>query len=665
MQFPGLKPDDIYLPARGVDLRRWAVVACDQYTSQPDYWQRVEAYVGEAPSTLHLVQPEIDLAHAEARIPAIHRAMREYLSNGTLVRAVHDGFTLTERATASGVRLGLVAAVDLEAYDFTPGSGAMIRATEGTIRERIPPRMRIREGAPLECPHVMLLLDDPAFTVIEPLYARLRETAPLCDFELMENGGHLRVWGVQDDDALTPVSNALSALWEKADGLLYAVGDGNHSLATAKACWDALKTTLSPEARQTHPARYALAEIVNLHSPALTFEPIHRVLFGTDVHDLLQSYQQFLSARGMSLTPAASPSDVPSGKQPPAAAQPSSAIREKQAPSASPSPAICEKQSSTDSLPSFATCEKQSLAAAYSSFATCEKSATAASPSSTICEKQSSANSLSAVISEPHPTSADALSAVVSEPPPASADAFSAVINEPLPASADAFSAVINEPLPASANALSAVVSEPRPASADASSAVVSEPHPASANALSAVVSEPHLASADAFSAVVSETHSASADAFSAVVSETHPAPVTVPSRASELDSSAVTRPGVASEARDAKPTDGNHLTFISADACIDVRVENPSSPLPVAVLQPFLDDYLRTHPAARIDYVHGASAVRALCQSPHTTGILLPAIDKAALFPAVRQGGVLPRKTFSMGEADEKRYYMECRKIL
>ena len=516
MQFPGLKPDDLYLPARGVDLRRWAVVACDQYTSQPDYWQRVEAYVGEAPSTLHLVQPEIDLAHAEARIPAIHRAMREYLSNGMLVRAVHDGFTLTERATASGVRLGLVAAVDLEAYDFTPGSGAMIRATEGTIRERIPPRMRIREGAPLECPHVMLLLDDPDFTVIEPLYARLHETAPLCDFELMENGGHLRVWGVQDDDALAPVSNALSALWEKANGLLYAVGDGNHSLATAKACWDALKPTLSPEARQTHPARYALAEIVNLHSPALTFEPIHRVLFGTDVHDLLQSYQQFLSAHGMSLTPAASPSDVPSGKQPPAAAQ--------------PSPATCER--SVIAVSSFSTiCEKQSPAGTQSS--------------STICEKQSSADAL---------------------PSPATHE-------RQMPAD------VQPSPVPSG---------KQPPAAAQPSSA-----------------------------------------------------------------------------ACEAQASNRDHLTFISANTCIDVRVENPSTPLPVAILQPFLDDYLRTHPAARIDYVHGASAVRALCQSPHTTGSLLPAIDKAALFPAVRQGGVLPRKTFSLGEADEKRYYMECRKIL
>ncbi|MCI7028024.1 MAG: DUF1015 domain-containing protein, partial [Clostridiales bacterium] len=315
MKFPGLKPDDIYLPAEGIDLRRWAVVACDQYTSQPDYWRRVEAYVGAHPSTLHIVQPEIDLERAGARIPAVHRAMREYLSNGTLVRAVRNGFTLTERTTASGARLGLVAAVDLEEYDFTPGSGAMIRATEGTIRERIPPRLRIREGAPLECPHVMLLLDDPARTVIEPLHARLRETAPLCDFELMENGGRLRVWGVEGD-ALAPVSDALSALWEKSDGFLYAVGDGNHSLATAKARWDALKPALSPGEAQTHPARYALAEIVNLHSPALAFEPIHRVLFGADMEDLVSAYRAHLASRGMKLTAVEPLSSRASGTKP-------------------------------------------------------------------------------------------------------------------------------------------------------------------------------------------------------------------------------------------------------------------------------------------------------------------------------------------------------------
>ena len=452
MKFPGLKPDDLYLPAQGVDLRRWAVVACDQYTSQPDYWRRVAEYVGESPSTLHIVQPEIDLERADARIPAIHRAMREYLSNGTLVRAVQSGFTLTERTTASGARLGLVAAVDLEEYDFTPGSGAMIRATEGTIRERIPPRLRIREGAPLECPHVMLLLDDPARTVIEPLHARLRETAPLCDFELMENGGHLRVWGIEGR-ALAPISDALSALWERSDGFLYAVGDGNHSLATAKARWDALKPTLSPEEARTHPARYALAEIVNLHSPALAFEPIHRVLFGTDMDDLLPACRAYLAARGMKLTAAEPSSSCASGTKP---AEPCSSAR------------ACGTESA---------------------------------------EKSSSARGIT--------------------------------------------------------------------------------------------------------------------------------------------------------------QTDEAELTFVSGNTRVDCRVENPENPLPVAVLQPFLDEYLRSHPAARIDYVHGAAAVESLCRAPHTTGILLPAIDKSALFPAVRQGGALPRKTFSMGEADEKRYYMECRKIL
>ena len=477
MKFPGLKPDDIYLPAEGIDLRRWAVVACDQYTSQPEYWRRVEAYVGAHPSTLHIVQPEIDLERAGARIPAIHRAMREYLSNGTLVRAVRNGFTLTERTTASGARLGLVAAVDLEEYDFTPGSGAMVRATEGTIRERIPPRLRIREGAPLECPHVMLLLDDPARTVIEPLHARLRETAPLCDFELMENGGRLRVWGVEGD-ALAPVSDALSALWEKSDGFLYAVGDGNHSLATAKARWDALKPALSPGEAQTHPARYALAEIVNLHSPALAFEPIHRVLFGADMEDLVSAYRAHLASRGMKLTAV--------------------------------------------------------------------------------------------------------------------------------------------EPLSSRASGTKPV----EPCSSRASGTKPAEPSSSCACG-------------------------------------------TKPAEPSSFPASGMKPAEPSSSACGMTPTDEAELTFVSGNARASYRVGNPENPLPVAVLQPFLDEYLHSHPAARIDYVHGAAAVESLCQTPHTTGVLLPAIDKSALFPAVRQGGALPRKTFSMGEPDEKRYYMECRKIL
>ena len=555
MKFPGLKPDDIYLPAEGIDLRRWAVVACDQYTSQPEYWRRVEAYVGAHPSTLHIVQPEIDLERAGARIPAVHRAMREYLSNGTLVRAVRNGFTLTERTTASGARLGLVAAVDLEEYDFTPGSGAMIRATEGTIRERIPPRLRIREGAPLECPHVMLLLDDPARTVIEPLHARLRETAPLCDFELMENGGRLRVWGVEGD-ALAPVSDALSALWEKSDGFLYAVGDGNHSLATAKARWDALKPALSPEEAQTHPARYALAEIVNLHSPALAFEPIHRVLFGADMEDLVSAYRAHLASRGMKLTAVEPLSSRASGTKP------------------------------VD--PSF----------------------------SRACGTK-----------------------------PAEPSSFPA--SGMKPAEPSSFPASRTKPAePSSSCACGMKPAEPSSSCACGTKPAEPSSFPASRTKLA------ESSSSCACGAKPAEPSSSRASGTKPVDPSS--------SRACEVESAEPS-----SSARGMTPTDEAELTFVSGNARASYRVENPENPLPVAVLQPFLDEYLHSHPAARIDYVHGAAAVESLCQIPHTTGILLPAIDKSALFPAVRQGGALPRKTFSMGEPDEKRYYMECRKIL
>ena len=555
MKFPGLKPDDIYLPAEGIDLRRWAVVACDQYTSQPEYWRRVEAYVGAHPSTLHIVQPEIDLERAGARIPAIHRAMREYLSNGTLVRAVRNGFTLTERTTASGARLGLVAAVDLEEYDFTPGSGAMVRATEGTIRERIPPRLRIREGAPLECPHVMLLLDDPARTVIEPLHARLRETAPLCDFELMENGGRLRVWGVEGN-ALAPVSDALSALWERSDGFLYAVGDGNHSLATAKARWDALKPALSPGEAQTHPARYALAEIVNLHSPALAFEPIHRVLFGADMEDLVSAYRAHLASRGMKLTAVEPLSSRASGTKP---VEPCSSRASGTKPAEPSSSCACgTKPAEPSSFPASGTKPAE-------------------------------------------PSSSCACGMKPAEPSSSCASGMKPV-----------------EPS-------SSCVCGAKPAEPSSSRAGGTKPaEPSSSRACGTKPAEP-----------------------------------------SSFPASGMKPAEPSSSACGMTPTDEAELTFVSGNARASYRVGNPENPLPVAVLQPFLDEYLHSHPAARIDYVHGAAAVESLCQTPHTTGVLLPAIDKSALFPAVRQGGALPRKTFSMGEPDEKRYYMECRKIL
>ncbi len=410
--FPGIAPTDIYLPARSADPGKWAVIACDQFTSQPEYWREVEAYVGSSPSALHIVQPEIDLNAAERRIPSIHAAMREYLTYGTLEKRVENGFSLVERTTASGARVGLVAALDLEAYDYAPGASPLIRATEGTIVERIPPRVRIREGAALESPHTMLLIDDPGDTVIGPLYRSVSRYRKLYDFSLMMGGGRLRGWAVEDEDSFSSVSAALSRLFDVSDGFLYAVGDGNHSLATAKTCWARIKPGLSPKEAARHPARYALAEIVNLHSPALLFEPIHRALFGADADSLIDGFAAHLKATGMEMVP-------------------------------------------------------------------------------------------------------------------------------------------------------------------------------------------------------------------------------------------------------------GDEIKFIAAGREVTVSVSGRGGALPLGVLQPYLDAYLRARPEAEIDYIHGEDALRALCREKGAVGILLGAIDKRALFPAIRAGGALPRKTFSMGTAREKRYYMECRKIL
>ena len=292
-----LKTAEILLPKAGIDLTKWSVVACDQFTAQPDYWERAEALVGDAPSALRLTLPEVWLSESEARIPAIHAAMKEYLASGVLETAVRDGFVLIERTTASGVRPGLIVALDLECYDFSRGSASLIRATEGTVLSRVPPRARIRAGAPVELPHVMMLIDDPACTVIEPLLARRETLRELYDFELMLGGGHLRGWAVEGE-AVKPVFEAIDALNAKADGLLYAVGDGNHSLAAARQCWLDIRKTLTPEQRETHPARCALVELVNLSCPALQFEPIHRALFHVDPEALMAEYRAYLAAEG-------------------------------------------------------------------------------------------------------------------------------------------------------------------------------------------------------------------------------------------------------------------------------------------------------------------------------------------------------------------------------
>ncbi len=297
-----LYPGRLLLPASG--LTEWACVACDQYTSQPRYWEEVAALVGEHPSTLNLILPECYLPQAQTRIPQIHATMRDYLTQGVLLPAVENGFVLVERNTASGARTGLVAMVDLECYDPQKGSRSLVRASEETIAERVPPRMAVRRGAPLENSHVLLLMDDPMHSVVEPLFARRNELQKLYDFPLMMDGGHLTGYAVTEPAYIAAIYDALDALraqLDTHDPLLFAVGDGNHSLAAAKACWEEIKQGLTPEETATHPARFAMVELENIHDDALHMEPIHRVLFGYDGDDLLDELAAFASQKGATL----------------------------------------------------------------------------------------------------------------------------------------------------------------------------------------------------------------------------------------------------------------------------------------------------------------------------------------------------------------------------
>ncbi|HEY3345355.1 MAG TPA: DUF1015 domain-containing protein [Anaerolineaceae bacterium] len=284
----GIQIPQVHLPRPGIDLSKWGVIACDQFTSEPEYWASVEQTIGGAPSAYRLILPEVYLGQPDEpqRISTIQASMRQYLDQGVLLP--HDGLIYIERTTPGKTRRGLILALDLERYDFNKGSQSLIRATEGTILERLPPRMKIREGAPLELPHILVLIDDPACTVIEPLAGRKPALTPLYDFDLMLGSGHLSGWLVEDAPLEAQVVSALEALsrpqtFQKkyavgADQsvLLFAMGDGNHSLATAKAIWEKIKAQVGMD----HPARYALVEIENVHDAGLDFEPIHRVLFG-------------------------------------------------------------------------------------------------------------------------------------------------------------------------------------------------------------------------------------------------------------------------------------------------------------------------------------------------------------------------------------------------
>ncbi|MBP5231517.1 MAG: DUF1015 domain-containing protein [Clostridia bacterium] len=424
LRFPCVAPSEILIPGPDVRPETWAVIACDQYTSQPDYWERVEAKVGSNPSALRLVLPEIYLGkEEEIRRKGILESMKDVLDRHLLVgpsdEVVPPGFVLTERTTASGVRVGLVAALDLETYDYR-SNRLPVRATEQTVPERLPPRIRIRSEALLELPHVLLLTDDPEDLFLGPLYENLRtRQAPDYDFELMENGGHLRGWRIWSDRDLAGIASALETLERSSGGLLFAVGDGNHSLAAAKACWEERKAAgADPE---TDGFRYALAEMVNLHADAIRFAPIHRFLRNTDAAGLALSFRNDLKSEGF------------------------------------------------------------------------------------------------------------------------------------LPVPGQAFRFVSNGRV---------------------------------------------------------------VDSFSAIPDE-------------------------------------------NAD-------EGRGGLLPVQLLQPFLDGFLseRSLPASSLDYIHGDEALLSLTMEPGTAGILLEPMRKEDLFPGIRAGGCLPRKSFSMGEADEKRFYFEARRL-
>ena len=413
---------NILLPKlEGEDLYKWSVVACDQYTGEPDYWAKTAEIVGDRPSTLKLTLPEVYLESedCEQRIEQINENMRAYLDNH-LFTEHKNCFILTKRTQFDGrLRAGLVGVIDLEMYDYTIGSKSQVRATEATVASRIPPRVKIRMNAPLELPHIMILIDDPECTVIEPLLDKNLQSA--YDFELMQNGGHLSGAVVNGENSET-VSKALEKLREKGlselaalgadkqEPLLFAMGDGNHSLATAKECYEQLKKKNSPDAEL---ARYALVEVVNLHSTALEFEAIHRVITEVDSYDLLNEMKVALK-----LTVASS-NDKP----------------------------------------------------------------------------------------------------------------------------------------------------------------------------------------------------------------------------------------------------DSQKFTFIANGETREFTIGSPASNLTVGSVQAFLDGYLSTN-AGKIDYIHGEDVVRSLCNADNTAGILLPSMKKSELFPTVIKDGALPRKTFSMGHANDKRFYCEARRI-
>jgi len=303
----GVKLPEIYLPNSNIDLNKWSVVACDQYTSQPDYWKEVKNHIWNNPSTLNIIFPEVYLEDQnwDKRIEEIKSNMIKYMNEWVLKNKGY-GFIYLDRQTSHvRSRKGLIMALDLEKYDYNKGSQTLIRATEGTIVDRLPPRIKVRSWAVFELPHIMVLIDDPKKQIIEPISESLEKYNKLYDFDLMMDGGHIRWYQINDEETINQIvrwlenladkevfknkygiDSSLHSKWQELWVLLFAMGDGNHSFATAKAIWENNKKNLTDEERLDHPSRFALVEINNVHDTGINFEPIHRILFDVNSDDL-------------------------------------------------------------------------------------------------------------------------------------------------------------------------------------------------------------------------------------------------------------------------------------------------------------------------------------------------------------------------------------------
>ena len=300
-------PADILLP-KNADFSKWAVIACDQFTSDQEYWNRVRANAEGSVSTINLILPEAELGTEKeaAHTALINKTMAEYMENGVF-ETYENSLIYVERTLENGsIRMGLIGMVDLDAYDYTVGATSAIRATERTVTERIPPRQRVRRDAPIELPHILLLCDDHEKVLIEPIAAKKDSFKVLYDCDLMEDGGHITGWLVPQEElekfnaTLTEYSANVGKKYEglKGEPVVFAVGDGNHSLATAKSCYEELKKNNPGVELSAHPARYALVELENIHDPSQQFEPIHRVIFNTDTKKMLKAVEENICAEG-------------------------------------------------------------------------------------------------------------------------------------------------------------------------------------------------------------------------------------------------------------------------------------------------------------------------------------------------------------------------------